>query len=154
MSDRVPPAGLERSHRYFCYVCGTLLPHRLVANDSFVCRKCSTPTYLSWFVGMKVSFDDESGPESDMSRLQSWPFFPKMLERALTILRSEEALKLSTETEGTVTTSRDGPSVKKDCPYCGNDRMTYTTMQTRSADEGQTVIYTCTQCHKKEVENT
>ncbi|VDN35831.1 unnamed protein product [Dibothriocephalus latus] len=112
MSDRVPPAGLERSHRYFCYVCGTLLPHRLVANDSF------------------------------------------MLERAQTILRSEEALKLSAEADGVLPTSNDGPSVKKDCPYCGNDRMTYVTMQTRSADEGQTVIYTCTQCHKKEVENT
>ena len=32
------------------------------------------------------------------------------------------------------------------CPNCGNEQMSYTTQQTRSADEGQTVFYTCPRC--------
>lgn len=40
----------------------------------------------------------------------------------------------------------DGPIVERLCPKCGNDKMSYATLQLRSADEGQTVFYTCTQC--------
>lgn len=53
-----------------------------------------------------------------------------------------------------VTTAKDvlntddpeGPIVERKCPKCGNDRMSYATLQLRSADEGQTVFYTCTEC--------
>lgn len=40
----------------------------------------------------------------------------------------------------------DGPIVERKCPKCGNETMSYATLQLRSADEGQTVFYTCTQC--------
>lgn len=40
----------------------------------------------------------------------------------------------------------DGPIVERLCPKCGNDQMSYATLQLRSADEGQTVFYTCTNC--------
>lgn len=40
----------------------------------------------------------------------------------------------------------DGPIVERLCPKCGNDKMSYATLQLRSADEGQTVFYTCTSC--------
>lgn len=40
----------------------------------------------------------------------------------------------------------DGPVVERKCPKCGNDRMSYATIQLRSADEGQTVFFTCTKC--------
>lgn len=40
----------------------------------------------------------------------------------------------------------EGPVVEKKCPKCGNERMSYATLQLRSADEGQTVFYTCTKC--------
>ena len=36
--------------------------------------------------------------------------------------------------------------VQKECPKCGCKKMTYATRQTRSADEGQTVFYTCPKC--------
>lgn len=40
----------------------------------------------------------------------------------------------------------EGPVVERICPKCGNDKMSYATLQLRSADEGQTVFYTCTNC--------
>lgn len=40
----------------------------------------------------------------------------------------------------------EGPVVERLCPKCGNDKMSYATLQLRSADEGQTVFYTCTNC--------
>ncbi|KAG8248788.1 DNA-directed RNA polymerase I subunit RPA12-like [Homalodisca vitripennis] len=48
----------------------------------------------------------------------------------------------------------DGPVVERRCPKCNNDRMSYATLQLRSADEGQTVFYTCTKCKFKENENS
>ncbi|XP_015185305.1 PREDICTED: DNA-directed RNA polymerase I subunit RPA12 [Polistes dominula] len=48
----------------------------------------------------------------------------------------------------------DGPVVERLCPQCGNEKMSYATLQLRSADEGQTVFYTCTKCKFKETENS
>lgn len=44
------------------------------------------------------------------------------------------------------TGSAEGPIVERRCPKCGNEKMSYATLQLRSADEGQTVFYTCTKC--------
>ncbi|VDP91530.1 unnamed protein product [Echinostoma caproni] len=148
------PHGLERSHRYFCYVCGTLLPHKLVATDSLVCRRCNTSTYMRWFTGMEVSFTDRTAQQESADSEMNSAYFKSMLKRAKKILKSEQTLKQTLESQLTEEPNQDGPSVRKECAYCGNDRMTYVTLQTRSADEGQTVIYTCTQCSKKEVEYT
>ncbi|XP_076165865.1 RNA polymerase I subunit RpI12 isoform X2 [Ptiloglossa arizonensis] len=48
----------------------------------------------------------------------------------------------------------EGPIVERKCPQCQNDKMSYATLQLRSADEGQTVFYTCTKCKYKETENS
>lgn len=40
----------------------------------------------------------------------------------------------------------DGPVVERKCPKCGYDKMSYATLQLRSADEGQTVFFTCLKC--------
>ncbi|XP_055322226.1 DNA-directed RNA polymerase I subunit RPA12 [Sitodiplosis mosellana] len=48
----------------------------------------------------------------------------------------------------------EGPIVERLCPKCGNEKMSYATLQLRSADEGQTVFYTCTNCKFKETENS
>ncbi|XP_030767143.1 DNA-directed RNA polymerase I subunit RPA12 [Sitophilus oryzae] len=48
----------------------------------------------------------------------------------------------------------EGPIVERKCPKCDNNKMSYATIQLRSADEGQTVFYTCTKCKYKESENS
>lgn len=50
--------------------------------------------------------------------------------------------------------AEEGPVVDRICGKCGNDKMSYATLQLRSADEGQTVFFTCTKCRNKETENS
>ncbi|XP_061188196.1 DNA-directed RNA polymerase I subunit RPA12-like [Saccostrea echinata] len=45
-----------------------------------------------------------------------------------------------------------GPLADRKCSKCGNEKMIYTTRQTRSADEGQTVFFTCPNCKSQEIE--
>ena len=48
----------------------------------------------------------------------------------------------------------DGPVIERKCPKCGHDQMSYAAIQLRSADEGQTVFFTCLKCKYKESENS
>ena len=48
----------------------------------------------------------------------------------------------------------DGPVIERKCPKCGHDKMSYAAIQLRSADEGQTVFFTCLKCKYKESENS
>jgi len=48
----------------------------------------------------------------------------------------------------------DGPVVERTCPKCGHQKMSYAALQLRSADEGQTVFFTCLKCKHKESENS
>lgn len=50
--------------------------------------------------------------------------------------------------------NEEGPVVERVCKKCGNQTMSYATVQLRSADEGQTVFFTCTKCNFKESENS
>ena len=45
-----------------------------------------------------------------------------------------------------------GPIVERRCSKCESEQMYYFTLQTRSADEGQTVFYTCVKCSRQETE--
>lgn len=42
--------------------------------------------------------------------------------------------------------TEDGPIAERRCNACGHHQMSYAALQLRSADEGQTVFYTCLKC--------
>ena len=46
------------------------------------------------------------------------------------------------------------PTVEQECEKCDNNLMYFTSRQTRSVDEGQTVYYECTKCGYTFSENT
>ncbi len=48
----------------------------------------------------------------------------------------------------------EGPIAERRCSNCGNETMSYASLQLRSADEGQTIFFTCTRCKHKETENS
>ncbi|TMW46053.1 hypothetical protein DOY81_008868 [Sarcophaga bullata] len=62
----------------------------------------------------------------------------------------EKVIKAKEENESVP----DGPVVERKCSKCGHDKMSYATLQLRSADEGQTVFFTCLKCKFKESENS
>lgn len=45
----------------------------------------------------------------------------------------------------------EGAKINYKCNKCGNNEMTYHTLQTRSADEGQTIFYACKCGYKEKV---
>ena len=45
------------------------------------------------------------------------------------------------------------PKIEQNCPKCNSKEMHYNTIQTRSADEGQTVFYSCTCGYKMKVDS-
>ena len=47
-----------------------------------------------------------------------------------------------------------GPVVEMECPKCKHGLMSYKTLQLRSADEGQTVFYSCLKCGTQYSENS
>ncbi|KAJ1560626.1 DNA-directed RNA polymerase I core subunit rpa12, partial [Cladochytrium tenue] len=44
---------------------------------------------------------------------------------------------------------KDGATIEEKCPKCEAPEMTFHTAQLRSADEGQTVFYSCVKCGYK-----
>lgn len=44
--------------------------------------------------------------------------------------------------------------ISETCPQCKNDKMSFHTAQLRSADEGQTIFYTCLKCKYKFTHNS
>lgn len=54
--------------------------------------------------------------------------------------------EFSSKVKNISTEEPEGPIVERRCPACKNETMSYATLQLRSADEGQTVFFTCTKC--------
>ncbi|XP_068908968.1 DNA-directed RNA polymerase I subunit RPA12 [Tenebrio molitor] len=110
----------------FCPDCGSILPPPK-EKGGIVCYTCSRKFPADVFEGYKVTYtiNFNSGQKFDSKK---------------------DHKKIKDENEG--------PVVDRKCPKCGNDKMSYATVQLRSADEGQTVFYTCIKCKFKESENS
>ncbi|XP_014220559.1 DNA-directed RNA polymerase I subunit RPA12 [Trichogramma pretiosum] len=110
----------------FCPDCGSVLP-LLKTHGGVTCWACKQTWGPEVFGDMKLSYLLEFSDE------QTYASASQVKDNG------DEA---------------EGPTVDKKCPKCGNDKMSYATLQLRSADEGQTVFYTCTKCKHKESENS
>ncbi|KAI3403470.2 RPA12 [Candida oxycetoniae] len=107
----------------FCTYCGNLLDSHS-STSNIECQICSASYPKSDFVNLQVvtkSSDDA---------------FPSKLKSARSVVKT--SLKKDELDEGA--------TIKEKCPKCGNEEMQYHTLQLRSADEGATVFYTCTNC--------
>lgn len=107
----------------FCPDCGTVLP--LPGLQSLVtCKKCEYQIKVEEFDGIEIHSK----------------------------LTFNEPNKKDVEDENERGGELTGPTADKTCAQCGNEGMVFSTMQTRSADEGQTVFYTCPECRHQEIE--
>jgi len=100
----------------FCPDCGSILPLP-GAQDTVTCVRC----------GFRVPVRDFEG---------------KVVNTCIVFNKLGTAVPVSVE-EGP---EFQGPVVDRRCSRCGHEGMAYHTRQMRSADEGQTVFYTCTNC--------
>lgn len=101
----------------FCGDCGSILPQVTGFSEQIVCYCCKQPSEMK--AGGKMEY------------------------RILFNQRQEDGQETHGKNEKE---QDDGPVVERVCPKCGCDKMSYATLQLRSADEGQTVFFTCVKC--------
>uniref|UniRef100_A0A8D9DQT9 DNA-directed RNA polymerase subunit n=1 Tax=Cacopsylla melanoneura TaxID=428564 RepID=A0A8D9DQT9_9HEMI len=109
--------------------------------ESEFCSKCGTILPL---------FDFEGAVQCYVCKTS---YGPQVFEE----IKAEYTIHFNTverEKQQDKTNIADGPIVERKCKKCNNDTMSYATVQLRSADEGQTIFFTCTRCHFKESENS
>ncbi|XP_045722155.3 DNA-directed RNA polymerase I subunit RPA12 [Mirounga angustirostris] len=122
--DRARPGSRFQSDLDFCPDCGSILPLP-GAQDAVTCVRC----------GFRVPVRDFEG---------------KVVNTCIVFNKLGTAVPVSLE-EGP---EFQGPVVDRRCSRCGHEGMAYHTRQMRSADEGQTVFYTCTNCRFQEKEDS
>lgn len=122
----------------FCPNCGSILPLLSISGPvtCYTCQLDYPPEGVRFVIIFVVIFN--------------WTHFYNFLTIVLGKMAVEYTIQFnSASTSKLVAASEDaeeGPIVERKCPKCGNDRMSYATLQLRSADEGQTVFFTCTKC--------
>jgi len=109
----------------FCPSCGALLPG-LTAKGDVTCVVCK-------YVVPSSLFDEK-------------------ISTYIVHFNSQENTAVRRKKKGD--DQADGPVIERKCPKCGHDQMSYAAIQLRSADEGQTVFFTCLKCKYKESENS
>jgi len=109
----------------FCPGCGSLLPS-LTAKGDVICMCCK-------FVVSSKLFDE------------------KIIQYTVKFNSQENT---AVKKNSSKNDQADGPVIERKCPKCGHDQMSYAAIQLRSADEGQTVFFTCLKCKYKESENS
>ncbi|XP_047000167.1 DNA-directed RNA polymerase I subunit RPA12 [Schistocerca americana] len=114
----------------FCSECGSILPD-LGSSGGVTCYTCKKEYGPEVFGAMETSYIVHFNNLDDYAAVKAKKKEQKM--------QDDEAA---------------GPVVERKCPKCNNDKMSYTTLQLRSADEGQTIFFTCTKCKYKETENS
>ena len=111
----------------FCTVCGTVLP---------------LPEFSDHSNNVKCPLCHQTVAASKFDRIST--FTQLLFNRRESLTGRNQRKQIDA----------DGPIVERICLKCGHDKQTFATLQTRSADEGQTIFYTCRKCGGKENENS
>ncbi|XP_050524569.1 DNA-directed RNA polymerase I subunit RPA12 isoform X2 [Daktulosphaira vitifoliae] len=109
----------------FCSKCGSILPP-LSMEEFLKCYSCKT------VFGPEIYGDSTSEYEIVLNSIEDIDAVVKVEDRNVD----------------------DGPIAERRCNACGHNQMSYASAQLRSADEGQTVFYTCLKCKFTESENS
>ena len=109
----------------FCPVCGALLPNLPTIGQVVNCLACKAEVPIKLFSDTETSY---------------------------TVVFNKRDINKNKKKAGD--DEEEGPTVDRKCPKCGFEKMSYAALQLRSADEGQTVFFTCLKCKFKESENS
>ncbi|XP_047461683.1 DNA-directed RNA polymerase I subunit RPA12 [Mugil cephalus] len=109
----------------FCPECGSVLPLPGIP-DTVRCPRCSFCISVAEFSGQEIHSTIVFNP----------------------VEQSSMAL------EGGEDSELKGPVIDRRCSRCNKEGMIYHTRQMRSADEGQTVFFTCIHCRYQEKEDS
>ncbi|KAI9350062.1 transcription factor S-II-domain-containing protein [Zopfochytrium polystomum] len=118
----------------FCETCGTLLDPPASGGhfERITCRLCGSTVSSSVFDDLEVVTH---------SRPDAFPDVPPS--------RRVVGSKAATSGKKDDNAMKDGATIKEKCPKCEAPEMVFHTAQLRSADEGQTVFYSCVKCGYK-----
>ncbi|ESK95578.1 dna-directed rna polymerase i kda polypeptide [Moniliophthora roreri MCA 2997] len=106
----------------FCPTCGSLLKLPEDSEPNVICDQCGHQEPATSYENIEVT--TRSHPDA----------FPSPLRQ-----------KRKTQTKSHDSGDK-GTMVDEKCPACGHMKAFYKEMQTRSADEGATIFYTCADC--------
>lgn len=122
----------------FCPDCGSVLQlgHRNAERDKVICTSCNREVDIEIFDGLTTTTTIVFNSKEYWKREYK---------------KSQERRK---KNKNIIEDEIDGPIVDMECRKCGHGKMSYATLQTRSADEGQTIFYTCIKCGAKFNENS
>ncbi|XP_049606459.1 DNA-directed RNA polymerase I subunit RPA12 isoform X1 [Syngnathus scovelli] len=109
----------------FCPECGNVLPLPGM-EDAICCPRCSFSISVSELSGREIRSTVVFNPVDKSSMVQ----------------------------ESSNDTEVKGPVIDRRCSRCNKEGMIYHTRQMRSADEGQTVFFTCMHCRYQEKEDS
>ncbi|KAG7500898.1 DNA-directed RNA polymerase I subunit RPA12 [Solea senegalensis] len=101
----------------FCPECGSVLPLPGI-HDTVLCPRCSFCIPVAEFAGQEI---------------RSTVVFNPVEQSAVTVDDVDDS-------------DLKGPVIDRRCSRCNKEGMVYHTRQMRSADEGQTVFFTCVHC--------
>lgn len=113
----------------FCQECGEMLDFEIIKNEYVSCQKCGGEVEVEAITNHHVETINYYHNSKD---------WMNKLANVEDKFKKHQHLKKQT--------------VEEKCPNCPSTKMYFTTLQTRSADEGSTVFYQCVKCgyYKKE----